>query len=129
MDERDPDREKSGPPAYQRDQIRREAGLEREEDAEFAAEAAPPLIVNRVPVTTQENVEQSYVRPGGRAMGYFALVLALLSLFFAPALLGSAATLLGFFSFVQGSRALGVWSIVIGLISLAGYFLLVPLYA
>ncbi|GCL72585.1 hypothetical protein PN4B1_25120 [Paenibacillus naphthalenovorans] len=44
-----------------------------------------------------------------------------------PVLLGSTAALIGFFAFMLGQRTLGAWSVAIGLIALAGYFVLVPL--
>jgi hypothetical protein len=62
-------------------------------------------------------------------LGAASLTLAILAMFVYPTLFGAGATLLGFLAYMAGNRALGVWSIVLGLIALAGYFLLVPLYA
>lgn len=62
------------------------------------------------------------------AMGWLALTLAIASLFFWPAILGPAAAIIGFFALTRGNRALGIWSIVIGLISFMAYIVLVPLY-
>lgn len=114
------------------EQMRKESGMKMNE--EFAAEAAYPL---HSPRTRQEQSKASTVseaeQPDASAssstrwLGYTALILAVLSLMLFPVLLGSTATLLGFFAFMLGQKALGVWSVAIGLISLAGYFVLVPL--
>ncbi|AFC32242.1 hypothetical protein PM3016_5546 [Paenibacillus mucilaginosus 3016] len=98
---------------------------------EYAAEVAPPMTVQNVrqPVSKAEGQEGAGTTAAMKWIGYTALILAVLSLFVAPALLGSSAALFGFFAFVLGQRAIGALSILIGLISLAGYFILVPLYA
>lgn len=115
------------------EQLRKESGLKVNE--EFAAEAAYPLNTPRArqeepkPSMTSE-AEQPDAAPSVsyRWLGYTALILAVLSLMMFPVILGSSATLLGLFAFMLGQKALGAWSIAIGLISLAGYFVLVPLY-
>ncbi|MCZ8518738.1 MULTISPECIES: hypothetical protein [Paenibacillus] len=98
---------------------------------EYAAEVAPPLTTHsiRQPVSKAEGQESAGATSAMKWIGYTAIILAVLSLFMAPALLGSSAALFGFFAFVLGQRAIGALSILIGLISLAGYFILVPLYA
>ncbi|WP_426447766.1 hypothetical protein ACP26L_26160 [Paenibacillus sp. S-38] len=98
---------------------------------EYAAEVAPPMTVHNIrqPVSKAEGQENSGTTAAMKWIGYTALILAVLSLFVAPALLGSSAALFGFFAFVLGQRAIGALAILIGLISLAGYFILVPLYA
>lgn len=63
------------------------------------------------------------------AMGWLALTIAIASLFMWPAILGPSAAIIGFFALTRGHRALGIWSIVIGLISFMAYIVLVPLYA
>lgn len=114
------------------EQIRKESGMKANE--EFAAESASPL---QLPHSRQERpkasaasaVEQpdASASASTRWLGYTALILAVLSLMLFPVLLGSTATLIGFFAFMLGQRTLGGWSVAIGLISLAGYFVLVPL--
>lgn len=61
--------------------------------------------------------------------GWAGLILAIASLFVWPVLLGPGAAVIGFVALTQGHRALGIWSIVIGLISFMAYIVLVPLYA
>ncbi|MBT9281973.1 MAG: tetraspanin family protein [Hydrogenibacillus schlegelii] len=51
---------------------------------------------------------------GGRGIGIAALVVAILSLLFAPFLMGLVAIGLGYWAYAQGSRALGLWSMGIG---------------
>ncbi|MBE3595788.1 MAG: hypothetical protein IMW86_01945 [Hydrogenibacillus sp.] len=53
----------------------------------------------------------------GRGLGIAALVVALLALFFWPLLLGLAAIVMGYFAFAGGSRALGLWAMGIGALS------------
>jgi hypothetical protein len=63
-----------------------------------------------------------------RAIGWAALVLAILSWLMWPVLLGATAAVVGFMAFRQGARGLGVWSITLGLIALASYLVLIPIY-
>jgi hypothetical protein len=94
---------------------------------EFAEEATPfPNIASE---SIQNAEAETEPQTASRTLGYIALTSAIASLFVWPAFLGSFAALFGFFAYIQGSRSLGMWSIVIGLISLAGFFLLVPMYA
>ncbi|MFC5651719.1 hypothetical protein ACFPYJ_21890 [Paenibacillus solisilvae] len=67
-------------------------------------------------------------RSAGRATGWAALVLAVLSWFVWPVLLGATAAVVGFLAYRQGARGLGVWSITLGLIALASYLVLIPIY-
>jgi hypothetical protein len=127
-------------PHYQREQISKETG-NRDVMEEYAAEISVPYTAPSVPrvVRTQEvekpkevseTVETEKATPRAYPwLGIAALTMAVLSMFMYPTLFGSGAALLGFFAFLAGNRALGVWSIILGLIALAGYFLLVPLYA
>ncbi|MEF3304657.1 hypothetical protein [Paenibacillus sp. GYB003] len=107
---------------------------------EFGADAAPaaPLVTDRTPnrpsaeaepeKTEGLNGEGGDTRTGGQTMGWIGLVLAIASMFIYPALLGTAAVVLGIIAYMQGSRALGTWSAVIGGIALIAYFVLVPYY-
>jgi hypothetical protein len=103
---------------------------------EFAADmAAPNLPVRPLNEPEDERPElnevtrRERVQEKPRYMGWLALILAVASLFVWPAVLGPAGAVLGFMALARGHRALGIWSIVIGLISFAAYFLLVPYYS
>ena len=109
------------------------------EDEEFAAEVAvpdPPAAYRgaernepaKPAAESDARDDQGAGEQGGVAVGWFALALAIASLFVWPALLGPAAVLFGFVSWMQGSRALGIWSIVLGIISFIAYLALAPLY-
>lgn len=108
-------------------------------DEEFAAEAAPMAPAAQRPLIQPEDDRPSVrefraveTEEEGRSAGYvgwIAIVLAVASLFVWPAVLGPAAILLGFISWVQGSRALGIWSVALGVISFIAYIALVPLYS
>lgn len=119
---------------FKHEQLRRETGRKMRE--EFAAELTYPSGGSREersrimhPVAVTENGAEEGAETSYRWLGYTALVLSILAWFLYPALLGSTSALLGLFAYMLGERSLGTWSIVIGLIALAGYFILVPLYA
>jgi hypothetical protein len=63
------------------------------------------------------------------SLGWASLVVAFVSLFLWPAILGPVAAVMGFVAYFQGSKALGIWSVVIGVISVLSYWVLVPYYA
>ncbi|PYI51742.1 hypothetical protein [Paenibacillus flagellatus] len=125
-----------------REQIGRESG--RSYDEEYATEVAPPAMLgganrnalNRTDAEPVQPVQQvatrseegSTVRTGGQTIGWIALALAIASLFVYPALMGGTAIVLGIIAYVQGSRSLGAWSVVIGGIALISYLVLVPYY-
>ncbi|MGF9712959.1 MULTISPECIES: hypothetical protein [Paenibacillus] len=112
-------------------QLNRESGMKGNE--EFAADASPLHLLQfrreRTRTAAASRVEQPDPAASAsyRWLGYTALILAVLSLMVLPVLLGSTAALIGFFAFMLGQRTLGAWSVAIGLIALAGYFVLVPL--
>lgn len=66
---------------------------------------------------------------GSKTYGWVAIVLAVASLFYWPAVLGPAAAIFGVVAYIRGSRALGVWSVVLGLLSLLAFLYLVPYYS
>jgi hypothetical protein len=74
------------------------------------------------------NEHDSQVRSAGNSLGWVALAFGVISLFLWPLLMGATAAVLGFVAYREGSRTLGVWSITLGLIAVAAYFLLSPLY-
>jgi hypothetical protein len=80
-------------------------------------------------VKLEETPEPAAVTAGSRTVGYAGLLISLLSLFVWPVILGPAAVVLGIMAYRGGSRGLGTWSIGIGLLSFAAYFLLIPYYS
>jgi hypothetical protein len=107
-----------------------------EDREEFASDMAAPNIPVR-PLNEPEDerpemnavTRRDRVEEKPRYLGWVALALAVVSLFMWPAVLGPAGAVLGFMALARGHRALGIWSIVIGLISFAAYFLLVPFFS
>jgi hypothetical protein len=124
---------------FQTQQLRKEAGMKDEEigwsSEEYAAEIAAPVQRETEKPTLHDPLEkykeESSVKVTSRSrrIGYTALLIAILSLFIWPAFLGPAAAILGVMAYMGGSRALGTWSFVLGLLSFAAYFLLIPYYS
>ncbi len=102
----------------------------KKSDTEFAAEAAAFTGVTRRHPDQDREINQGYtdVQPRSK-VGWIGLVLAILSLFIWPAVLGPAAVVAGFYAYFRGSRALGVWSIVIGLVAFIAYIVVAPFYS
>lgn len=104
-------------------------------DEEFAAELAEGNVNNaRVQQSDNETptaaVDRKPTRQAdqGRAWGITALVLAIAAWFIWPALLGPAAIITGFVAFRQGRRALGSWSIALGLIAFIANIAITPFF-
>lgn len=137
-----PDRETATfPSRYGRAQFAKEAGAPADE--EYAAEFAPP----RASAITKR--EEKALRTGdvrnmeyeslvedepaaeaqSRSLGIVGFVLAAISLFFLPAVLGPASVVVGFAAYVRGNRTLGIWTMVLGILAVAAYYVLVPYYA
>ncbi|UJF35094.1 hypothetical protein [Paenibacillus hexagrammi] len=127
---------------FQREQLRVEGGLKEHE--EYAAELAPSA--RRIPygdsftrsstrsiqtedVSDEEMEEMVQAVTRNKAVGYTALLIALLSLFVWPVVLGISGVILGIYAFSLGNKALGSWSIALGLLAVFAYFVLVPFYA
>ncbi|WP_059102557.1 hypothetical protein [Shouchella shacheensis] len=64
----------------------------------------------------------------GKGIGTFAIVLSLLSLFFLPVLLGIAGIACGVVTLTRGARALGIWAISIGAVSIVSTILFSPYF-
>ncbi|NQX65418.1 hypothetical protein HQN90_04680 [Paenibacillus alba] len=129
---------------FQRDQLRTESGLNHKE--EYAAEITAPSPPRRIQyaepyarsgavsqnaqseVSDEEIEELVEVVTRNKAVGYIALFVALASLFVWPVLLGISGIVLGIIAIVMGNKGLGSWSIALGFIAAAAYFLLVPYY-
>lgn len=116
---------KANKPDWNRkDEERRRQGLD--DDAEFASEVAP---FPAAPVKTEDDAGQvGNELETTRVLGWVALIAAIVSLFFLPTVLGPAAAVLGFITFLQGNRTMGAWSIVLGLASLFVALFLSPYY-
>ncbi|KRE90394.1 hypothetical protein ASG89_08845 [Paenibacillus sp. Soil766] len=118
---------------YQKSQLRIESGLHAQE--EYAAEiAVPQARMNRrdestSTVSDEEVAELVEAVTRNKAVGYVALFVALASLFVWPVLLGISGIILGVIAFVMGNKSIGSWSVVLGLIAVAAYFLLIPYYS
>ncbi|NOV03462.1 hypothetical protein [Paenibacillus planticolens] len=130
---------------FQLDQLRKESGLNHKE--EYAAEiTAPSRRINYAEpyqvrsAEIQRSVSQSDVGDEeidelveavtrNKAVGYMALFVALASLFVWPVLLGISGIVLGVIAFFMGNKGIGTWSVVLGFIAVAAYFLLVPFSA
>lgn len=103
-------------------------------DEEYAAEVAVPADqgIDRTSDRNQGETntlnQERDTAAGKTMMGWFALALAIASLFVWPAILGPGAVLFGFVAWSQGSRTLGVWSIVLGIISFVAYLAVAPIF-
>lgn len=95
---------------------------------EMAAELAVPGLMGNALDGDRREYARKETRSAGVAVGWAGLVIALISWFIWPVLLGISAAVLGFIAFRQGSRGLGTWSITLGLISALAYLILIPLY-
>jgi hypothetical protein len=134
MDHESPVRkQEAAPSSYGREQFEQETGVHHA-DEEYAAELAPPLSNFRDSVRPRADIE-AFVEDDpaaasqNRTLGIVGLVLAAISLFFLPAVLGPASVVVGFAAYVRGNRTLGVWSMALGLLAVAAYYVLVPYYA
>lgn len=123
------------PKRFPMDQLGKETGHETNEEyasevaAPYAAPKQAPVTTEEEPVRRSESVTKTDDTSAALAWsGYAAIVLSVASLFIYPVLFGSAGALLGLLAYSQGQKSLGVWSVILGLVSLAGYFLLVPMY-
>jgi len=133
---------------YQQDQLRMESGLTHNE--EYAAEIAVPAPIRKITyaeqyrsakmnkttapavsaaVSDEEVDELVDTVTRNKAIGYVALFVALASLFVWPVLLGASGMVLGVIAFFYGNKALGSWSIGLGLLAIAAYFFLLPFYS
>jgi hypothetical protein len=124
----------------------RNPGQRSEEDRyeeEFAAEVNPATpIIGRPLISPEEDrpdfgnrefrsiqAEENERTDAPATLGWISLIVALVSLFVWPYVLGPVAAVMGFVSYFQGSRALGIWSLIIGVVSILSYWVLVPYYA
>jgi hypothetical protein len=111
--------------------VGRRAAKARRSDAELAAELASPDAKPRKPRGRRQadRSDQGAATDAGRATGLFALAIAIASLFVWPLPLGLTAAVLGWYSFRERARGLGVWSAIIGLTAALSQLVLIPIYA
>jgi hypothetical protein len=100
-----------------------------EVDEEFAAEVSPipPALGNGEDRRNNEAMVEEANEAGGTGLGWGALVLSIMSLFFLPVLTASIGVVTGFFAYRNGARTLGMWSIAIGLFSIIFAIFFAPL--
>ncbi|OCA91127.1 hypothetical protein A8F94_04510 [Bacillus sp. FJAT-27225] len=96
---------------------------------ETAGEIAAPVQVrqNRNNKEGQQR-NQADENAGTSMLGYIALGLAILSLFFLPVLLGAAGIVLGFLAMRRGQSKAGGWAIGIGAVSLIIGMFIAPFF-
>lgn len=135
---------KDKPSVYGRKHFVQETGA-LHADEEYAAELTPrissyvPRAEDEKPALREEArvaadigalvADEPSAAAQSRTLGIVGLVLAAVSLFLLPAILGPASVIVGFAAYVRGSRTLGVWTMALGLLAVAAYYVLVPYYA
>ncbi|MGE8206229.1 hypothetical protein ACQKP0_17015 [Heyndrickxia sp. NPDC080065] len=98
----------------------------RDYHEETAAEVAAPISMNRdYDRDLSEDRDPDHAHVSGKVIGWSALALSVLSLFFLPVILGAAGIILGFVARRRNAETLGAWSIGIGVVSIIiGIFVL-----
>jgi len=90
--------------------------VQTERDEEFPKATNDRPLENNDQVQNIETMENT--ETGGAGLGWTALVLSIISLFFLPLLTASIGVITGFFAFRNGARTLGMWAMAIGLFSI-----------
>lgn len=101
---------------------RRAEARRKKQEAELSAELSADV------VSPYNGEMERADTTAGRVIGWVALAFAVASWFLWPVLMGATAALLGWFAYRQGSKRLGGWAVGIGLVALAAYLALLPLY-
>jgi hypothetical protein len=91
---------------------------------EFGADMAVPAAGGGNDQSAQR--EDELAKPGA-TVAFAAIVVAVLSYFLLPSILGPVAAVVGFMAFVKGRRALGTMSIVLGIISFVSFLTTIPI--
>ncbi|MGE6629296.1 cell division protein CrgA [Bacillus sp. NPDC077027] len=92
---------------------------------ETAAEITEPYQASR---DREERYNHVNDDSGSKGIGYTALAIAIISLFVMPVLLGVAAIVVGYIARRKGARALGAWSIGIGIVSVVLGIFITPFF-
>lgn len=108
----------------------------RRGDTELSAEAgAFPTSTGYIPDINKRHEshvyresELNHASSLSSTVGWIGLIFAIASWFLWPVFLGPTAAALGVYAYSTGSRALGAWSITLGLIAAAVYLVLIPIY-
>lgn len=101
-----------------------------EQDSEFATELSTPYAIGHEKMDRSVEVDENRkTLADARGLGWIGLAVAVASLFIWPAILGTIAAIIGVIAYIRGSKAMGAWTVVIGLVSLIAFFFLVPYYA
>jgi hypothetical protein len=96
------------------------------QDSEFAAEIADPSMLGE---KREDYAGDGDTGASNQSLGLVALAMSIASLFVLPQWFGLAGIVLGGAAWLMGFRGLGLWSIIIGSISLIAYIVLVPYYS
>lgn len=104
-------------------QLARDINVKEEMGSDFAV-GNPVSYVAREKTDDDVKVKES----GGTALGWVALVFAVVSWLLWPVLMGATSAVLGFMAYRQGARALGGWAIAIGLMAVILSLVIVPFY-
>jgi len=106
----------------------------RRDDTEISAEAgAFPSYTGYLPDANKRHEAHIYQETTQRSsfsstVGWISLIFAIASWFLWPVIMGPTAAALGLYAFSTGSRALGIWSMTLGIIAAAVYLVLIPVY-
>lgn len=92
-------------------------------EEEFASEITPYRISQEDSFDEPTDAETSE-----STIGWVGLAMSIASLFVLPQWLSLAGIVLGGAAWLSGSRGLGLWSILIGSLSITVYLVLVPYY-
>jgi len=113
-----------------RQQMKLESGrmLTEEEYATEIAVADSNLRRERPVAESGPSRDVTRTNQGGRTMGWVALIFSFVSLFLWPVVMGPTAIVLGAVAYIQGSRAMAVWSMIIGMVAFVAYLVLLPFY-
>ncbi|REK77387.1 hypothetical protein [Paenibacillus paeoniae] len=101
--------------------------VNEEMGADFAY-GMPVTHTERIASRPEQAGQEVVTESKGYALGWVSLVFAIASWFIWPVLMGATSAILGFIAYRQGARALGVWSMSLGLIAVVLNLVIVPFY-
>ncbi|MFF2887748.1 hypothetical protein [Paenibacillus sp. NPDC057967] len=103
------------------------ANVNEEMGADFAY-GMPVTHTERIASRHERDGEDAVTESNGYALGWVSLVFAIASWFIWPVLMGVTSAVLGFIAYRQGAKALGAWSMTLGLIAVVLNLVIVPFY-